>query len=361
MSAVGKAIFLCSVLPLSFALRLNQKEGWGEKPLYLLHIAKTAGTSALYDIPDDHLPKNAKFSEGEVCHDNWRMDDARRIAFLRNPRAHVISQYYHCDMDAHLNPKVEIFNPQNWPAKPNLWAWLDHWGSRLDKFNADRAAVRERVKAAGDQAVKLTREQLESESLKDEDTFHCYLPANLQTRHMSCKEREYPFPSEDRRVIANLNVYGGDKDTALNNLKELAYVGITELYQESLCVIHAGELNEVPENCNCENEAAWKTFHQKKFDHGVSHSHPGVDQLAAGTNKILIDKLTEDDWELYVAGVRRFKEEAKAVEQKFGKKIICDDAKIDALMSKEASAHPMSKPVFFKYDMMPEDASSHFK
>jgi len=278
----------------------------------VLHISKCAGTSVMVDI-SEHV--RGDVVSAETCWDDIRIGHRRMVTFLRDPRSHVISQYYHCDMCAHT-PGM-YFRLQNWPDQPNMTKWLDHWITLKDNASAGTVA--------------------------DNSTFHCYLPIDLQVRQMSCKANHSFCPGQDDRALSDIANFGGSLATALSNLHMLAYVGIIEFYQESMCLIHVQEFDEFPAYCDCRDATAWGTFHDHHTDHGVAY-HPSWSELTQSDIE-RIDKLTFEDWLLYTSAVKRFHADLQRVEQRFGKRILCDLPRLIKLSYKR-----LPRPEFFLFD-----------
>jgi hypothetical protein len=283
--------------------------------VHILHISQCTGRSATEDLKQ-HV-KGTVYSK-ETCFDDELADQKRVVAFLRNPRSHVLSQYYHCDtmrqelMSAlrktgHSGPfrKTGDGNEkQNWP---DLSGWLDHWAS--------------------------LKENVENGTASQKDTLHCYLPINLQVRQMSCKARgTQKFVGLDAQALSHPTNYAGNVSVALSNIQRIAHVGITEFYQESMCLFHVQEFDEFPPYCNCENLTAWKSFSQKRESHGVIY-HPSWENITQSDFK-RIDALTHEDWQLYTAGIERFTAEIHQAEQRFNKKILCDMSGLYEISSK---------------------------
>merc|ERR1719393_169627 len=115
---------------------------------------------------------------------------------------------------------------------PNISDWLSHWS------NVSQGGVM--------------------------DPFDCYTPVDLQTRILSCSSPRF-CPGNDRAVFQRSN--GSlNADFAFEKAKsriaersKIKFVGLAELYQESLCVIHVHTHKIFPPYCDCEDQN-WTDF-----------------------------------------------------------------------------------------------------
>lgn len=126
----------------------------------------------------------------------------------------------------------------------------------------------------------------------------------------------------------------------MNVLASIEFVGITDLFAESCCLLYYRLLGELPLRCVCApDEAAGALAHEvaphrgnwtahepirgatKHIDHGMPHGiHP--DTLPP-QSLARIDAITAVDQQLYRAALRRFLQEARKVERDVGLNFIC--------------------------------------
>mmetsp|Transcript_83194 Transcript_83194/g.217243 ORF Transcript_83194/g.217243 Transcript_83194/m.217243 type:complete len:327 (-) Transcript_83194:95-1075(-) len=270
------------------------------KKIYFLHLAKTAGGSALLDLPR-HLSMTTQLNSYECCWPRFSGLDAWEppavITFMREPKAHVYSQWNHCRKNLD-----HWFNPRGLPA--NFSQWLRYWSKVGDHPTAH------------------------------ERGFHCYIPINLQARALSCRATVCPLVTHavDEAVLhdrsGELAVH---EDLATRRLQSVVrFVGLTEFYQESMCLLHAMSKNSFPSYCNCEDHEAWGKFPHASLDHGGGTK---TTHTLSKADAELVENLTRVDARLYQVAMGRFMEAVHEVEGRFGKKVFCRDRARDSLGS----------------------------
>lgn len=263
------------------ALRITPTMEYSEskdaRDLFLLHIPKCAGTSFRGDAR-----KFLPLRSSEACYEDYK--DLRMAALLRDPRAHVLSQYFHCrTSDDHSYG--HDFVPATFPE------WIDSWSDHLSEF-----------------------EQFESQP------FCCYTPYNMMAARFSCgngvSEQESHFHPEIMDVLKE-------------KIANLSFVGLAEAYSESLCLLRIRETGQFPEECECGNKQGISKTH---VTHG-SQPHKTSDYHEDVLRKV--DKLTAIDKALYEFGKKRFFDDIQAVENKYKKKILCRELVFNTLTEKD--------------------------
>lgn len=279
----------------------QQREASGSewhRKVFFLHLAKTAGGSALRDLPR-HLGMTTQFSSYECCWPRFSGLDAWEppavITFMREPKAHVYSQWNHCRKNLD-----NWFNPRGLPA--NFSQWLRYWSKVGDHPTAH---------AHG---------------------FHCYIPVNLQARALSCRATSCPLVTHavDEAVLSDKNgELAVQEDLATRRLQHVVrFVGLTEFYQESMCLLHAMSRNSLPPYCNCEDREAWGRFPHASLDHGGGARSTHTLSRAEAD---MVEKLTRVDARLYQVAMGRFMEAVHEVEGRFGRRVFCQDRARDSL------------------------------
>jgi len=265
--------------------------------IYHLHIPRTAGTSFFWDVPRVFNISQSMVSK-EGC---WKWKDRLKeithvATFLRDPRSHVLSQWKYCSQGSiHLMTQVHKFRP-----------WLKDWQKLLNdgKLKGDFGS-----RSQTDRQLKFQK-YLTASFLP----FHCYSPSNLMVQHFSCRGTPFNYTGTDNTKLA------------IKNMEATWFVGITEAYKESICLLHTKVHKKLPDWCNCENKTAWESFKSSHSSYYLDKTKVGanVSELQPDTIQ-MIDNMTHGDRQLYQAGLRRFKREVREAEAKFHTKILCDD------------------------------------
>ena len=298
--------------------------------IYLLHIPKTAVTSALKDfhaLPgystrgdpvfgirfQQQQPVRIVTSEG--CFGRGDELGLPVATFLREPRAHVVSQYYHC--------RLSEDHEYGWGSMPGtIDEWVASWAQSTPK-DREALAVAPTCYHAG-----------------VPDPYCCYIPWNQQTQRLTCTEmpglahpaltwtgdaridNSSTWPVDGARVAPQLN-----ETLALANVRRARFIGLVEAYQESLCLFAAttAGVGALPAWCDCEDQEAWGRFVSMDDTHG-NYTHPPPDALPAEVLE-QIDEMTAKDRMVYEAMVGRFMQDVASVERTSGQRILCDAAK----------------------------------
>ena len=119
----------------------------------------------------------------------------------------------------------------------------------------------------------------------------------------------------------------------VHNAKEMMdlfdFVGISERFQESLCVFSAVVREhhhaKGPAWCNCSNTEAWASFtgtHHRSGDYKKVTGVKGAADLSAQQRKA-IENLTYEDGKLYAFATQRFDAEVAKYEAKGILKLSC--------------------------------------
>eukprot|EP00927_Polykrikos_kofoidii_P015180 TRINITY_DN16733_c1_g2_i1.p1 TRINITY_DN16733_c1_g2~~TRINITY_DN16733_c1_g2_i1.p1 ORF type:complete len:356 (-),score=36.03 TRINITY_DN16733_c1_g2_i1:29-1096(-) len=266
---------------------VQQRKDATSQVLYHMHIPKTAGVSFVRDLLTT-LPSSVGIYSWEACYPefvNLISGDMGEqlgglgggiVTMLRDPSDQVYSQYRMCfDTDW---GKEQMATSSSKGASMSFSAWLQHFTTNFTT-----------------------------------DDFNCYHPFNMQTRGFTCQYPEDPHHESD-----NPEEHG--VGAAVENMIHASFVGITELYQESLCLLHAHFNMQLPGWCDCEDKLAWSSFEQSNVDHG-SQAHDRANLTEQ--DRVLLDMITENDRLLYDVAVARFREHARLTERRLGVKILC--------------------------------------
>ena len=304
-----------------------------DEAAYVLHIPKTAVTSFLHDcqanvegchvegeaywslqvqLPSLNTTSMVQIINSEGCFAHGEELGRPVATFIREPRAHVVSQYYHC----RLSPDHEYARSL---MPHTIDEWVGAWAQGRPQDKAAFATAPACVKAGV--AVP----------------YCCYIPWDLQTQRLTCERANDNFTwtndarVEDKKTWPKYAVLRPKRmerqmnlTFALENARKAHFVGIVEAYQESVCLFAArtSGVQSLPAFCDCENDEAWRQFHSVEDAHG-DYETPSPDSLPLEVLE-RIDEMTTIDRALYAAMVRRFLDEVRSVEQVSGRLIVCE-------------------------------------
>jgi hypothetical protein len=136
------------------------------------------------------------------------------LTFLRSPRDHVYSQYLECK--------------------------YDHWG--IEQTNGTNFP-RDYDDVSG---AKIWIDYFQNWKITDGD-FNCYNPINMETRVLTCNNNQVDLRHE-------INIYDDEnskkrEELAIQHLESVDWVGLTELYHESWCVLMYQLNHTMPIKC----------------------------------------------------------------------------------------------------------------
>lgn len=270
------------------ALRFFQTSAEDAYTMFHLHIPKCAGTSFKMDV-QKNLP-HAHLASGEGCYEGHNQ---RMMTLLRDPRPHVLSQYFHC-RTSEAHKLGNNFVPATFPE------WIDFWSDHLTEM-----------------------EQFE------QMPFCCYNPSNMMAARFSCggdiSKKQAEFHPASMQVLKE-------------RIANMSFVGIVEAYQESLCLLRIQETGTFPEECECATKQD-----ETNANHGVK-PHMVSDYSKDVVEKV--DKLTAIDRELYEFGKKRFFDEIQAAEDKYQKKILCRKLEFNGLTEHDLNnKDPLDSPM----------------
>jgi len=192
------------------------------KHIVFIHIPKTGGDSFMKDSPR-HMAKGQTLKGNHeksflYSASNEMNDDPgiQAMVMLRNPLAHVLSQFLECKYD---DWGQIVTNHTDFPGYGQFYSvlagfdsWIEHFVTNAEKYGESHA-------------------------------YNCYDPWNMQTRYMAVKDdlnAHYPTTQEGR--FPSLT----KAQASLRNPRLI--VGILEHYAASLCLLeyHAlqGQLSE---------------------------------------------------------------------------------------------------------------------
>ena len=254
----------------------------------------------------DDGPRGESYAKcWEMCfHEPWftGQNVTSKIVFVREPRAHVLSQFLECKYDAYgsKDPAFLRFAGGK-EAKADVYAgfeqWLGHFTGQWDQADGD---------------------------------FDCYNPLNMQARQLVCPRKG--FPAEMSGLADQAHHAESNRVPPISiALAAIDYPStipfVTEHYQESLCLFMYRArypTATVPSFCNCEDRTAWQSFTSTHVRHGVPAQHD-VKRLP---QRLLdgIDSITRADKKVYLRSIRRLQIELRQMHEETGIKVMCNKA-----------------------------------
>jgi len=144
--------------------------------------------------------------------------------------------------------------------------------------------------------------------------FDCYCPNNLQTRVLSCHDEE--------RHVAQYGIgnwfTNGNLKVALRNLQTANFVGLTDFYPESFCLLFFKLTGKLSDVCDVKHRFSHTLVH---VTHGVrNHSFSAL--ALRESDVALVDSFVEDDARLFMAARSRFMADIRKMEERFDIQII---------------------------------------
>ena len=223
------------------------------------------------------------------------------MTMIRQPRHHVISQYFHCKESYHRRE-------QGASMPDSLQEWLQAWVDYMTTATSESGTL-------PNNSEKLP---------KHLQNFQCYDPRNLQSTRLRFQYRminkdgigndHENYSLSDRRLLANAK-----KDL----MQRYQVLGLLERWEETFCLMAIHYSGWVPPSCDCTDKkddqirmAPSKALHK---DHGVAH-HGSSYPLSTKENS-LIDQLTRWDQALYQLALEIFEEQLHATEEEYGIRI----------------------------------------
>jgi hypothetical protein len=292
------------------------------KPVALIHIPKTGGQgfrdTLRQDVTGDgtgllftDLTQNDEVSF-ETAYK--KVPSGVHMTLLREPRAHVLSQYVECLSDiwgkkvvaAYATKYQHKLHLPRFPKGGKLYDDFDEW---VDHFAT-----------LGENGTR-----------GPEGSFNCYNPINMQTRYMSLNttidgpqsKLGAPIVQHGPHFVPSLKAYqreyaGSSFERAKKNLGRVEVVGLMEKFRESLCLAAYAATDALPEHCldkerRCSDGGLFN-------DHGVKH-HDFAH--VKPTTRAKVDSITKKDTWLYAYAKALFNHQIKRVRKQTGVNLMC--------------------------------------
>jgi hypothetical protein len=273
-----------------------------------VHIPKTAGISIQRELAKVFPGANIASWEEYYSEFPRQWPAGQVVTMLRNPRAHVFSQFLECK--------------------------YDEWGRMVTNFTAFPRTTSDEL----DFNVWLNTFSLNSIS-GEADDYGCYNPLNMQTRYLANERSEELRKDPKQRpfrhkhpVFPAHHAFGHhdvlpSPEKALINLVSSSWFGITELFHESLCLLQYqasnGKESDFLTACECKIDAHHESGISESHE---SHNVPEHDVNALSTStKDTIDKLTGRDAFFYSHALGIFILRIRKMERDTGISVLCKD------------------------------------
>jgi len=238
-----------------------------------------------------------------------RVDDGFNGILIRSPRAHFLSLFSHCHT-AHVKNtwgRMQEDVPQYLAEvvlRSTEWAcgtycgisFEPHWGRALE------AAL------AGDPSQERTLRVLPLQ--------------NTQAHALTCSTSRGSLGQHFRVLDGGTGIGSGDElhpslDAALATLHRFEWVGLTDLFDHSLCLLHFQANGSLPVACDCSHGSI--SLGLPRFNHGVKRREP--DTLSAGV-LAQIDQLNAVDAQVFATALRLLLGRLRAVEEITGRALL---------------------------------------
>mmetsp|Transcript_32271 Transcript_32271/g.91491 ORF Transcript_32271/g.91491 Transcript_32271/m.91491 type:complete len:235 (-) Transcript_32271:215-919(-) len=158
-------------------------------------------------------------------------------------------------------------------------------------------------------------------------------PWNMQTRYLAPGALR-----EDHHVLSGLQGMLPNATLASIRMKSLFFVGITDLYKESVCLFHFGATGAMPEACKCSSQGKELALHRE------THLVPPHSINDLSLDEVLkVGRLVDRDVKLYLEALNLFETMIGKVEQATGVRVLCG-GEVEALRNNVLSLAALAKP-----------------
>jgi len=146
----------------------------------------------------------------------------------------------------------------------------------------------------------------------------CYTPWNMMSRALTCDA----LSSHRANSLAEATP---DIEQARTNLERVNFVGIVELYSESMCLFEYRLMQTLPVDCTCAHtdvlwEGSMKATHKNHHESGGAALEHGKESHSTDA---MLDKLTRIDVEIYQMGILRFVRDMAELQRRSGQRVVC--------------------------------------
>lgn len=303
----------------SHRVRFLPEERRGHEGFRISHIPKTAIT-AFESEAKKQIKVNETMDWHEDClttskHPTYSSSEDYVLMFFREPHAHVLSQYFQCDYgwSGLEGPEYDDFPrvlPHRQLAKAEgLLARAKETGRPSDYLN--RRYRDKYVKTMNNMDNWL--DHFLTNWTLEKGGFACYDPRDMQTRALVCNG-----VWDALHLILDESLLNPNLQLAINRMKSLWHVGISELFHESVCIWEYQYHGQLPNYCNCALGL------ERPLIPAVNHNVPrhSVSDVSSET-LAKINGFTQKDHVLYEEAIREFVLRLREVERTTKTKILC--------------------------------------
>ena len=215
---------------------------------------------------------------------------------------HVLSQFLHCKYGAGDSDRAAF------PRGPGVYSGFEEWITHFLQLR--------------DQQQTMATSMSTTERSKQ--AFSCYNPWNMQTRYLTSEEQDRasrcPFKLCPCHV-ASVSEFNPDIHLGKRAIQHVVnFVGIADLYVESLCLLHFRSHNSVPQSCACGGVGPLTSTTNNT--HRVPHHDIGdlpQDLLKKAS------PLVQQDVQLFAYALKRFEQELRHASKSTGVQMVCED------------------------------------
>ena len=208
------------------------------------------------------------------------------------------------------------FNRTAFPSGPGLYDGFEEWITHFLQLRDQQQSNPESIHQTMETPTSTT---------KHIQAFSCYNPWDMQTRYLTSKE-------EDRASLcpfelcpchfASVSEFNPDIDLGKHAVRHLVnFVGIADLYVESLCLLHFSRHGSVPQSCACGGVGLLMRI-ITNITHGVPH-HDIADLPLDLLKKM--SSLVQQDVQLFAYALECFEQELRSASKSTGVQMVCED------------------------------------
>lgn len=314
-----------------------------------IHIPKAGGDTFRFTAANMGVP-----TEGEErCYQYMYRDDGDAFVnavLIRDPRAHVLSQFSHCYTNpyetASLAPAWGFPRGDQGEPPPQRWrSGLDTW---LSHFNSWHQGT--------------------------DGYFNCYNPINMQARYLTCGKKERrdrlvgtgaerwgtpakprnPFYFQSGHYMGVNDKPEPDLPTLKARLDTMQVVGVTEAMKESLCLLEFKSRGAIHPGCECGSRA--KLLPWRVETHGRIHAE--FKTLPAEVMRSVYN-ITRVDRLLHRMAAQRLMTDVEDAEKRLGKTFMCAEGRraLEEIVGDEEVEHELVGSLGLDWDTWDSEAA----